>query len=103
MTDHSHAPNRGLDLRAVLAMPGTPETVTFIDCQNPLAPVLHLTLEQHSAYVALEAMIGQYGVRPVLDNMALVCTVLGCSKEDWVEELGPVLVPLLDVEPEEMT
>lgn len=102
MTDHSHAPNRGLDLRAVHAMPESPETVTFIDCQNPLAPVLHLTLEQHGAYVALEAMIEQYGVRPVLDNMALVCTVLGCTKEDWVDDLGPVLVPLLDVEPEEM-
>ena len=94
MTDYAQPPDTGRDYGALF---GVPEAADF-PAHGHLARTQHLTLPQYAAYAVLQDLIDQYGVRQILDDEMLVCRVLRCTVEHWHDDIGPAVVPLLDVD-----
>lgn len=93
MTNHAQAPATGT------------ENTTPYPINDNLTPhlcrTMHLSLEQHNAYVALEGLIEVHGFHEVLDDPALICRVLRCTPEHWHDDIARAIVPILESEQEE--
>ncbi len=93
MTDHANTPITGLDLGHLFrSFPSRRTRRSYVE------RTAHLTLVQHSYFVALEDLVVCHGPRAILDDDRLVCRVLGCTLEQWEDDFGPAIVPLLDLD-----
>lgn len=93
MTDHANTPLTGLEIGHLFrSFPKPKRSRVYVERTQ------HLSLVQYSALVALEDLVECYGPRMILDDVALVCRVIGCSRRQWRRNFGPAIVPLLDVD-----
>lgn len=93
MTNHAQAPATG-----------TENATPYPNNDNlpqHLCRILHLTLEQHNAYVALQGLISVHGFHEVLDDPALICLVLRCTATHWHDDIAPAIVPILENDQEQ--
>jgi hypothetical protein len=96
MTDHAQAPATGAANATPADANDNIDPLTYFDFEGHLGRTLHLTLEQHNAYVALERLIESHGFHQVLDDPALVCRMLGCTPTHWHDHIAPAIVPVLE-------
>jgi hypothetical protein len=102
MTNHAQTPATGTDDLTPDPTNDNPAPLEYFDFEGRLGRMLHLTLEQHNAYVALEQLIDQHGFHEVLDDAGLICRTLHCTPEHWHDDIAPAIVPILESEQEEV-
>lgn len=102
MTNHAQAPATGTENTTPPDANDNTAPLEYFDFEGHLGRTLHLTLEQHSAYVALEQLIEQRGFHEVLDDAGLICRTLRCTPEHWHDDIAPAIVPILESEQEEL-
>jgi hypothetical protein len=100
MTNHVQIPSTGSDAPTPHDTNDNVAPPEHIDFKGHLGRTLHLTLEQHGAYVILETLIERHGFHEVLDDaalIALICHTLRCTPEYWHDNIAPAIVPILEI------
>lgn len=63
-----------------------------------LADTMHLTLEQHGAYLKMLMVLWRQSCRPIPDDDDHVARILGVTASRWRKAIRPAIEPLFDAE-----
>lgn len=66
-------------------------------CDAYLADTMHLSLEEHGAYLKLLMITWRNNGQPLPDDDARIARMLGIPVSRWTKYLRPVIVPFFDV------